>query len=403
MKILFVNPQPFNQKFGDDGNTFIRHGIAQLSACLKERGHNVSLADFRMLGGWRDYLSILNVYRPDFVCVSVMTCDLKIALEAARFTKNFNNKIILVAGGIHASIDPESLANDFDYVVRGEAETSLPLLIESPDRYNKVFYGVTPDLDTLPFEDRELWPDYERRVSISVWGFETPIVDVLKSRGCPYHCKFCCGPGEQNHYTRLVDGERRAYVRSRSVDHLMGELDQLYDRYKFKSIIFHDDQFILNKEWVREFCQRKQTSRFKSARWWAASRADVILKNRDLLMEMRDAGLSVLSIGLESFSSELLSFWNKGTTPEMNYAAAEYVKSLGIKLYSNLIMGAPRENGKWYIKDDIANLRAVRTLKPEICAYSYFTPMPGSQLYDWCNENDLTLSNNTGERSANDR
>jgi radical SAM superfamily enzyme YgiQ (UPF0313 family) len=182
----------------------------------------------------------------------------------------------------------------------------------------------------------------------------------------------------------------------------MGELEQLYDHYKFNSIVFHDDQFILNKEWVREFCMRKQESRFKDARWWAASRADVILKNKDLIKEMRDAGLSVLSIGFESFSYELLPFWDKGTTPDINYAAGRYVKSLGIKLYSNLILGAPREDGKWYLADDVANLQAVRYLKPELCAYSYFTPMPGSQLYDWCREKNLVLSSNTGERSAND-
>jgi radical SAM superfamily enzyme YgiQ (UPF0313 family) len=341
-KILMVNPQQLGIQIGTDGNTFIKHGIAQLSACLKAAGHIVRLSDLRLMQSWTDYTTLVTSFNPDFVCISVMTCDLERAVEVADVTKKLDDNIVVVAGGIHASIAPESFPLSFDFVMRGEGEVSLPKLIESPGRFERVFYGETPNLDQLPYEDRMLWPDHQERTGISVWGFEPPIVDVLKSRGCPYHCKFCCGPGEQNHYTRLVDGERRPYVRARSVDHLMGELEQLYDHYKFNSIVFHDDQFILNKEWVREFCMRKQESRFKDARWWAASRADVILKNKDLIKEMRDAGLSVLSIGFESFSYELLPFWDKGTTPDINYAAGRYVKSLGIKLYSNLILGAPR-------------------------------------------------------------
>jgi len=29
----------------------------------------------------------------------------------------------------------------------------------------------------------------------------------------------------------------------------------LYDKYHYKSIIFHDDQFILDFKWTEEFCE----------------------------------------------------------------------------------------------------------------------------------------------------
>jgi hypothetical protein len=35
-------------------------------------------------------------------------------------------------------------------------------------------------------------------------------------------------------------------------------------------------------------------------------------------------------------------------------------------------------------------------VKPEICAMSFFTPVPGSPFHDWCAANDLIVSDEFG-------
>jgi hypothetical protein len=47
------------------------------------------------------------------------------------------------------------------------------------------------------------------------------------------------------------DTERR-----RSVENVMGELRYLDEKYRFRSWMVHDDGFLQNPEWIREFIQK---------------------------------------------------------------------------------------------------------------------------------------------------
>ena len=82
--------------------------------------------------------------------------------------------------------------------------------------------------------------------------------------------------------------------------------------------------------------------------------------------------------------------------------AARIAKSLGIKLYGNVILGMPYADGQWHVEDDLETLAALDDIvKPEICSTTFFTPVPGSLFYDWCNANALMVSDAfavTGQR-----
>ena len=225
---------------------------------------------------------------------------------------------------------------------------------------------------------------------------------MIISRGCPYHCRFCSGPGEQNHFTREVNGKRVPYIRSRSVDNVLGELQELERTYHFRSIHFHDDQFILNPLWTWKFLDALKETGLDNKQWWVGSRADIILRNKELVLEMKKCGLSIMSIGFESFSDPLLEFWNKGITAKMNYEAAQFLKDNEIRVYSNIIMGAPRSDGKWHIEDDMKNIKALKKIKPDISSWSLFTPVPGSELYRWCIDKNLLTTGDMGSRLANE-
>ncbi len=175
---------------------------------------------------------------------------------------------------------------------------------------------------------------------------------------------------------------------------VLDEMEELYDRYRFRSLVFHDDQFVIRPGWVEDFCAGLHRHGFveRGIRWWAASRSDVICRHPELIAAMRDAGLTVISIGFESFSDRMLEWMQKETTGEENLRAAAICHDLGLTIFANVILGLPYSDGVWYRADDEASLAAVRQIRPKHFSPSFFDPIPGSWLYDWTVERGLLIA-----------
>ena len=424
-RVLLINPQsPFNEQPGPSNNYgWIRLGIAYLSSALKADGHEVGLLDFRYLKGWHDVIPAVEKFAPDMVSISAITMDAKNAIQCGQMIKATSPAIVTCVGGIHASISPIDFTTShytnsshtpdftFDVVMRGEGEVSLPKIATKPALWKRSqsFWGETPDLNALPFPDRTLWPNYREIINTpNHLKLELPWVQMIASRGCAVgNCKFCCGPGEKNHFTREVNGKRVPYVRGRAVWNVIAEMLVLDAEYRIKSIQFMDDQFIMNPDWMWTFCKEKEEW-LPETKYWAASRADIILHNKPLIERMHETGLDIMSVGFESFSNYLLKFWNKGVTAEQNYEAAEFLNDIGVRIFSNTIFGAPREDGKWYIEDDIANIKAIEKISPTTASKSIFNPIIGSDLYQWAIDKNLidkplTGAHNTCLKGVNQR
>ena len=403
-RVALVNPQlessswkrGLQPKTMDDA--LPRHSLLFLSGPLKEAENEVSLVDLRLLEDWDDYERTVREQAPDFLCVTAHTSEIEFALECCRRAKRIRRSIVTVGGGIHLTMFPGLGEEDgcLDFVIRGEGEISLPQLISNPDGWPRVSWGILPDLDAIPFEDRELYRDYEERTAFPMWDLPRPIVDLLTKRGCPWQCRFCCGPGEQNLYTKpsRLDAERRLPTfRHRSVGNVIAELKTLWERHSFRGVVFHDDQFLIRKEWVVEFCQALHDSGFveRGIRWWAASRADIVCRYPEIIEMMRDAGLQILSIGFESFSDEMLQWMRKDTTVRENMESAEICRQLGIDIFANVILGMPGSDGRWHEDIDKASLEAIGQIRPRYFSPSFFSPIPGSWFFEWALEKDLLI------------
>jgi radical SAM superfamily enzyme YgiQ (UPF0313 family) len=88
----------------------------------------------------------------------------------------------------------------------------------------------------------------------------------------------------------------------------------------------------------------------------------------------------------------MLRWINKGITAEQSREAVTILRKLGIQIYGNFIFGIPYSDGKWYPAYDVELAKAISQIKPEIISTSFFTPMPGSTLYEFCVKNGLILS-----------
>jgi len=410
--VVLVNPQLATSSWGrgfqpqtmDDA--LPRHSLTFLSAPLKRAGHNVHLADLRLLANWQEYEQLLRDRRPDFVCATAHTSEADIAVEVLARARRILPAARTVAGGIHFTMYPQTALDSgvVDFVVRGEGEVSLPALLADPAAFPLVFWGEPPDLDAIPDEDRDLYPDYAACTQFPMWDLPRPIVDVLTKRGCPWQCRFCCGPGEQNLFTKAAGDRRFPTFRHRSVDNVIDEMKRLEQRYGFRGVVFHDDQFIIRRDWVVDFCKAMHAAGFvrRGIRWWAAVRADVICREPELVERMADAGQQIMSIGFESFSDRMLRWMRKDTTSEENVRAAEICHRLGLEIYANVIFGMPYEDGRWSLADDLASFAAIRGMRPRYFSPSYFSPIPGSWLHQWAADQGVILGDDAmqnGRRS----
>jgi anaerobic magnesium-protoporphyrin IX monomethyl ester cyclase len=369
---------------------WINHGLAQLSACLKAEGFDVNLIDLRTLTGWDHFRSELAQRAPDVVGLTMMSVDYNPATQAAQIVKETNPEIITVAGGPHPTLVLEEVAADphLDYIITHEGEITFPRLLhaiaEGRPPQERVLHGERPDLDEIPFVDRDLFLQEWRRFGYAVPSPEVnfveelpaPFLTIIAGRGCVYNCNFC-QPAERRIFGRF---------RQRSVPSVIAELTELQDRFHFASFMFHDDCLTNNQQWIEAFCQAYKDERFTQP-FFCQSRADIIVRREDMVEQMADAGLRGYFIGFESGSDRVLRFLRKGTTREINLSAAGICRKHGIKIWANYMLGLPTETRE----EVMETISMLKEIDPDYYSPSFYTPHPGSDLYDYCIEHDLSL------------
>jgi radical SAM superfamily enzyme YgiQ (UPF0313 family) len=384
MKVTFVYPGiamiGFNSLGGDCHDTIsINLGLGYISSYLKKNSnHTVNLIDLRELEGWDHFESELGSRSPDVVGIYCNTVNFDNSVEAAGRAKKCGIRVVM--GGPHATYDPQSLlaTGQVDNVIVGEGEIAFCQLMDAlsagrtPD---EVIHGEKIiDLDAIPFPDRDLYNMDRILAGPGIFPYPNRYVGILASRGCHYNCAFC-QPLE-----RKIFGPK---VRTRSVANVMQEVREVIEKYDANFIMFECDTLTTNKSWALELS--REMSRVHIA-WGAQSRVDTI--DDELAAAMRGAGCMVLFFGFESGSQRLLNLLRKGITPEKSVEAGRICRRHKILIFANYMLGIPTET-----REDLEmTLQMMKAIRPELPSAAYFAPIPGSDLYDYCQNNDLIKS-----------
>lgn len=390
MRISFV----FCPLYGEEGfNTFgkthwtsqIHPGLCSISAYAKSKGYNnIELIDLRKLRGWDHFKEEIKKRNIDVAGLTMMSCDFNNVNKAVSIIKEVNKNTIVVVGGVHPTVATKEVAvnKDIDHIIVGEGEISFVNLlddIQNNKKSERIIFSIKPNLNALPFDDRELF-DYQTTVKFVTnfpGIFKPPSVTMIASRGCPYNCTFCAP------HAKIMFGPR---VRRRTVGNVIEELKILREKYHFNSLFFWDYSVTLNKDWMLEFAEEYEKNGFK-ANISANSRADSICYNEKAIKRLSEVGLRMLHIGYESGSQRILDFIKKGITIEQSIKATEICKKNHILVRGLFMLGLPTET-----KEDIQKtLDLIKKIKPDIYSFSYFTPVPGSYLWDYCKERNLNL------------
>ena len=376
-------------------------GLAYLAGYLQSNGIEAQIIDAKSLNmPYPDICKIVVKEESDIVGVTVFTSNLKSSLTTCREIKKAYPPAKIVVGGAHIHPQHREVIEKpyIDFCVRGEGEETLLELTEALSNgkdleqvkgltfkkdHNVIVTADRPfikDLDSLPFPARNLLQNkiYQGQIG-NGWGTFTA---VSASRGCPFKCHYCSVP------------QFWPLHRKRSVQNVLRELQEIRYKYGIKNVRFTDELITLNKKWLIEFCRGMVDRGLnKEIAWSCDSRVDTISKT--LLEEMEKANCKVIFYGIEFGNQRILDFCNKGIKISQIHQAIELTKEVGITPTGNFMIGYPTETIET-IEDTIS---LIKSLKLDFGSVSIVTPFPGSQLYNYCQKNNLLRTDNWEEYS----
>ncbi|MDP1677035.1 MAG: radical SAM protein [Bacteroidota bacterium] len=336
---------------------------------------------------------ILVIYDDDFNYLNKMclTRMREAAFVMSAIAKEFNIPVF-VHGSDAADHVEKYLSNHADVVIIGEGEQTLletcnAYLTNQQSRLNTIHgiafvsngkiittekRNVIRDLDSLPFPAWNL-VDVERYRTIWEKHHGYFAVNMVTTRGCPYHCNWCAKP---------IYGQ---VYNSRSPEHVVKELMFLQSELQPDHIWFADDIFGLKPGWVQQFSKLVIEHNVKIP-FMIQSRAD-LLAHDDTVEALANAGCVEVWIGAESGSQKILDAMEKGITVWQISEARRLLKKHGIKASFFLQFGYRGE----LLEDIQATISMVKDLMPDNIGISVSYPLPGTKFYE-------TVKSNMGEK-----
>lgn len=385
----------FDPKLWDAMQPYPPLGTMIAANVVREQGYEVALFDAMLAESTAEWQAALNkhqpriaiIYEDNFNYLSKM-CLLNMRQAAFTMLKMAKaaNCITIICGSDATDHFDQYLANGADFVILGEGEATLTELLPEltpqspspssphstiPNLAYKTTNGpiCTPrrppiqDVDRLPFPAWDLI-DVERyrRIWLAKHGYFS--MNMVTTRGCPYHCNWCAKP---------IWGQR---YNSRSPQKVAEELQWLKEMYQPDHIWFADDIMGLKPNWWANFADEVE-KRSAQLPFKCLSRADLLLRSDTEIVAMRRAGCDIVWIGAESGSQKILNAMEKGTTVAQIYEATQKLHEAGIRVGFFLQFGYPGETAVAVEK----TLQMVRDCQPDDVGMSVSYPLPGTKFH----------------------
>lgn len=326
--------------------------------------------------------------KPDIIGYTGFSSQAALVRELAAFAKKHLPTAINVVGGIHATVIPADYAvQDIDIIVRGEGGTAFKEIVErfkkgqplasgdailsprDPDFSNKasLLPPKYPEIEKIPLPRREL---VDRSKYFCVWtaSDEKKIKTIFPrtatirtSNGCPFNCAFC-----------VVHHIMRGQYLQRTPEDVVDEISKLQEDH----IYFVDDENFINGDRMARIAQLLIDRGIKK-KYISWARSDTIVRRPDVFKLWKQAGLSMVYVGLEAMTGERLEKLNKRTTVENNKKAVAILKELGITLHASFMLDPD------FSEEDFAGLKKeVKKVCPAEVTFTVFSPSPGTEMWE---------------------
>lgn len=288
---------------------------------------------------WNNKSNISNI-DPDYIFLSTtFICNMQDLAYAIKWCeKNYSN-IPIVLGGQYSNLKYEKILNNFDqvkYVMRGDGEISIPLLI----KYLNGEIKDIRDVSNLVYRDgNNIVPNKLEMINMD----EIPVVHIDGKidnlyyetvRGCAFRCKFCSFPNASPKW------------RYKSADKIVDDWEYYKQNNDVKRIRAMDSAFTFPPDRLNRIMERLKNNDIE---WEAYSRAEV-LNSKEMVENLEASKCRLLSIGFESLSDNTLKKMNKRISAEQNHRANELLinYSDNLDFRGSFIVGFPGETREDY-------------------------------------------------------
>jgi len=428
MKILFVWPSP---------DFSFPMSLTTLSSFMKQFGHEtkmisvVSTSNQLTSKHFSNIKETLDEFQPDICAATVFEPMWGATLEAFSFIRKHSSAKLIV-GGYFPQLKPDICIQPecIDALCIGEGENGLTeyceylkgqvqanqvpnfwikdeagattdtlnivetggttitttegtdtLTIDTPTSVDSIS-GASPkivknervelvtDLDAMPFPDRDC-VDFQWYLDL---GKPDRSCKILASRGCPLACTYC----SVEKFRSMYPNKPSEYMRFRSPDNVIEEIQYLASSFQFESLGFHDDNMMSNKEWVHEFCD-KYIAIGKPFPWYCAGRPETA--DPELARHMKEAGCYLILMGVENGDDHIRrKVMARPMTNQRIIDSFRVIQEAGIGTWSFNMVGAPYETVRTMWQTVKLNWK----IKPDFAMCSIFYPLQGTTLGDLC-------------------
>lgn len=224
----------------------------------------------------------------DLVMISALVLQRDSTLSIIAQAKD-RGKTVVIGGPYPSSLPDELVEAGCDFVVKGEGENTVPLLLRALEEGNGggvIESDEKPDMTTCPVPRYDLLnlDDYI-------------VLPVQTSRGCPFDCEFCD--------IVRVFGRKPRY---KSPEQVIKEIETIYRLGWKREVFITDDNFIGNKQRARSILTSltpwMQRHGMPFSFWTQAS---VNLgQDLELIDRMTEANFNTVFVGTESPDVDVL-------------------------------------------------------------------------------------------------
>ncbi len=333
------------------------------------------------------FLNKVRTFDPQIVGFTGYSSQSGMVKKLAAETKKINPGITTVVGGTHATIIPADYNTDgIDIIVRGEGGTAFRSLV---DRFKKglpLAFGDAvlspkdsefakkaalpppefPDVADIPRARRDL---VDRSRYFCVWTSSTDkkldtifprTASVRTSTGCAFSCSFC-----------VVHHLMRGKYLQRQPEDVVDEIEKIPENH----IYFVDDETFLNKDRLTKIATLLLEKGIKK-KYISWARADTIVKHPELFRLWKQAGLSVVYVGLEAMVGSRLEKYKKRTNVDTNRKAVELLREIGITLHASFMV-----DPDFSVEDFRLLEKEIMNVCPAEVTFTVFSPSPGTELW----------------------
>lgn len=383
-KIMFVTA-PYHAGVVEVAGRWVPLYYVYLAGAVRAAGYEVVVYDAMTKHvGHEKILEKIKEEKPDYLAMTAITCTLPDAIEVLENAKKALPDVTTLLGGIHPTFMFEevfSLTDSVDYIVRGEGEITLPILLDalednSPlDGILGIIYKKGDELKInnqrafMTVEEWEAapkawdaldWKDYKYFI---IPGSRLGAIDT--SRGCDRDCSFC--------------SQRKFWKqswRARSPESLMEDVIEQHEKHGVNVILLTDDYPTIDKErwekWLDLLIEADLGIYILME-----TRAEDIVRDRDILHKYRKAGIIHIYIGTEATDQETMDLYNKGLSVNEAQLALSLCAEHNIITETSMILGHPDETKE---KIEKTVTQAI-SYKPDFCHFLALSPWPYADMY----------------------